>query len=81
VGGGAVKGPTDDFCRSSGIDLSAHGIAETYRDVIDGVVADEPVEGIPGLVTDTLMDDAAARRRLAQETLDFAGSLHSPGAG
>ncbi len=81
VGGSAVKGPTDDFCRSSGIELSARGIAETYRDVIDGVVADEPVEGIAGLVTDTLMDDAADRRRLARETLDFAGSLASPGPG
>ena len=81
VGGRAVKGPTDDFCRSAGIDLSAQGIADAYRDVIDGVVADEPVEGVPALVTDTLMLDAAARRDLAQKILDFADSVHSPGAG
>jgi len=80
VGGRAVKGPTDDFCRSAGIDLSAQGIAEAYRDVIDGVVADEPVEGVPALVTDTLMRDAAARRDLAQKILDFADSVRSPGA-
>jgi LPPG:FO 2-phospho-L-lactate transferase len=81
VGGHAVKGPTDDFCRSAGIELSAQGIADSYRDVVDAVVADEPMEGVPGLVTDTLMDDAAARRELAQKILDFAGSLPSPGAG
>jgi LPPG:FO 2-phospho-L-lactate transferase len=81
VGGRAVKGPTDAFCRSAGIDLSAQGIADAYRDVIDAVVADEPVEGLPALVTDTLMRDARGRRDLAQKILDFADSLRSPGAG
>jgi LPPG:FO 2-phospho-L-lactate transferase len=81
VGGGAVKGPTDDFCRSAGIELSAQGIADAYRDVVDGVVADEPVEGIPALVTDTLMDNEEKRERLARKILEFAGSLPSPGAG
>jgi LPPG:FO 2-phospho-L-lactate transferase len=81
VGGRAVKGPTDDFCRSAGIELSAQGIADSYRDVIDGVVADEPVEGVPGLVTDTLMGDAADRREFAQKILDFAESVPSPGGG
>ena len=74
VGGHAVKGPTDDFCRSAGIELSAQGIADAYRDVIDAIVADEPVEGIPALVTDTLMSDAADRRELARKILDFAES-------
>ena len=81
VGGRAVKGPTDDFCRSAGIELSAQGIAQAYRDVIDGVVADEPVEGVRGLVTDTLMQDAATRREVARKILDFAESGRSPGAG
>ena len=81
VGGRAVKGPTDDFCRSADIELSAQGIARLYRDVIDGVVADEPVEGVPALVTDTLMPDVATRRALAGKILDFAGDLRSPGAG
>jgi LPPG:FO 2-phospho-L-lactate transferase len=81
VGGHAVKGPTDDFCRSAGIELSAQGIADLYADLIDGVVADEPVEGIPALVTDTLMADAATRRALARKILDFAESLRSPAAG
>jgi LPPG:FO 2-phospho-L-lactate transferase len=81
VGGRAVKGPTDDFCRSAGIELSAQGIAEAYADVIDGVVADEPVEGFPALMTDTLMSDGDTRRSLARKILDFADSLRSPGAG
>ena len=77
VGGRAVKGPTDDFCRSAGIDLSAQGIATAYADVIDGLVADEPAEGVPVLQTDTLMDSEAARRELGAKILQFAGSLPS----
>lgn len=80
VGGHAVKGPTDDFCRSAGIELSARGVADAYG-VVDAVVADESVEGVPTLVTDTLMDDAAARSGLARKILDFAESERSPGAG
>jgi LPPG:FO 2-phospho-L-lactate transferase len=81
VGGRAVKGPTDDFCRSAGIELSAQGIAAAYRDLLDGVVADEPVEGLPALVTDTLMDSEGARGSVAGKILDFARSLRSPAAG
>jgi LPPG:FO 2-phospho-L-lactate transferase len=81
VGGRAVKGPTDDFCRADGIELSAAGIAEAYGDVIAGVVADEPVERIAALRTDTLMDTPGARRELAGKILEFAGSLPSPPAG
>ena len=81
VGGRAIKGPTEDFCRSAGIELSAQGIADHYGDVIDGVVADEPVEGVPALVTDTLMTDAASRETLARKILDFAESGRSLGAG
>ena len=81
VGGHAIKGPTDEFCRSAGIELSAQGIADHYRDVIDGVVADEPVEGVSGLVTDTLMTDARRREGLARKILDFAESGPSLGAG
>ena len=73
VGGHAVKGPTDDFCRSAGIELSAQGVADAYRDVIDAIVADEPVEGVPALVTDTLMSDAAEPARAGPEDPRFCG--------
>ena len=75
VGGHAVKGPTDLFCAWAGIDLSAAGIAALYGDVLDGIVADEPVEGLPARVEDTVMDGEAGRRRVAEAVLALAGDL------
>ena len=43
--------------------------------LLDGMVADEPVDGLPTLETDTLMVDAGARRRVAEDVLRFAESL------
>jgi LPPG:FO 2-phospho-L-lactate transferase len=75
VGGRTLKGPTAEFCAQAEIDTSAQGIADAYGDILDGVVADEPVQGLPGLVTDTLMDSAEARVTVATNTLDFAAKL------
>jgi LPPG:FO 2-phospho-L-lactate transferase len=75
VGGKAVKGPTDAFMEHAGHDHSAQGIVSAYEGVLDGLIADEPADGPPTLVTDTLMTDAEARRRLAAQTLDHAASL------
>jgi LPPG:FO 2-phospho-L-lactate transferase len=75
VGGRSVKGPTEAFCEHAGIERSAGGVARAYAEVIDGVVADERVDGLPALVTDTLMESAEDRARLAREVLDFAVSL------
>jgi LPPG:FO 2-phospho-L-lactate transferase len=75
VGGSSVKGPTEAFCEQAGIEPSAAGVARAYAEVLDGVIADEPTDGLPALVTDTLMDSAEDRTRLAREVLDFAGSL------
>jgi LPPG:FO 2-phospho-L-lactate transferase len=77
VGGRALKGPTEPFCEQAGIAPSAAGIARAYGDVIDGIVADEPSDGMPELVTDTLMSTAEDRVRLAREVLDFAASVSS----
>jgi LPPG:FO 2-phospho-L-lactate transferase len=77
VGGRAVKGPTDAFMDHAGLERSANGIAAAYRGVIDGLVADEPADGLPVRVTDTLMEDAAGRRRVAEATLTHAASLNS----
>ena len=60
VDGRSVKGPSEHFCAWAGIETSAAGIAGAYADVIDAVVADEPVTGLPHLVTDTLMDGTDA---------------------
>jgi LPPG:FO 2-phospho-L-lactate transferase len=75
VGGRSLKGPTEPFCDYAGIELSATGVAAAYGAVLDGMVADEAVAGVPGLVTDTIMDTVEAARRLARRTLEFAGSL------
>ena len=75
VGGRSLKGPTEHFCAWAGIEPSAGGIARAYADVIDAVVADEEVEGLPCLVTDTLLDTPERRRRLAGEIWSFAKSL------
>jgi LPPG:FO 2-phospho-L-lactate transferase len=77
VGGEAVKGPTEPFMEQAGLPLGPAGVVAAYGDVIDGIVSDEPFEeaGVPVLVTDTLMTDAAARRRVATETLEFAAGL------
>ena len=75
VGGEVLKGPTAAFMRWAGFDASSESIAAYYAGLIDGLVADEPVEGLPVLQTDTLMSDAESRRRVAAETLRFAEGL------
>jgi hypothetical protein len=60
----------------AGLELTAAGIAGYYGEVLDAMVTDESdAGGLPVAVTDTLMADAAARRRLAEETLRFAEAL------
>ena len=74
VGGRAVKGPTDAFVEHAGFERSAAGIARIYDGLIDGLIADESAP-LPTLVTDTLMEGAAGRRRVAKAALDHAFSL------
>lgn len=75
VGGRTIKGPTDEFCAYAGIATDAAGIAAAYGDLLDGIVADEQVAGLPCLVTDTLMRNQEDRVALARKTLDFAVKL------
>ena len=75
VGGRAVKGPTESFCAQAGIELSAAGIVAAYGGVLDGIVADEDVDGLPALRVDTLMDTPEDRRRVAASVLELARSL------
>jgi LPPG:FO 2-phospho-L-lactate transferase len=75
VGGRSVKGPTEHFCEWAGVERDAEGIARVYAGLIDGLVADEAVDGVPCLVTDTLLDGEEARRRVASEVLDFGLGL------
>ncbi len=85
VGGHAIKGPSEKFMEFAGLPLGPDGALAAYAGVIDGLVTDEPPSGddagVPVLVTDTLMADEAARRRVAEATLEFARSLRAPGQG
>jgi LPPG:FO 2-phospho-L-lactate transferase len=75
VVGEVLKGPTEAFMDFAGQPLTSDGIAAHYDGVIDGLVADQRAQQIPVLETDVLMDTAAARRRVAEETLGFALAL------
>ena len=75
VGGTSVKGPTVGFLRWAGVEPSGAGVAALYGDVLDGMVSDVRVDGLPCLETDTMMGDPEARRRVAAETLEFARAL------
>jgi LPPG:FO 2-phospho-L-lactate transferase len=80
IGGRAVKGPADRMLeRMAGGTTPAH-VASCYGGLIDALVidaADSPAElpqGVRAVVTQTLMRDDDARRRLAQDVLDAAGA-------
>ncbi len=75
VGGAVLKGPTATFMAYTSHESSAAGVVEIYGDLLDGMIADEPVGGLPALLTDVRMDDAAGRVRLARETVSFALAL------
>jgi LPPG:FO 2-phospho-L-lactate transferase len=80
VGGEILKGPTAAFMAFAGRECSGRGVREHYGDLLDGIVADEQLEGpLPALRTATLMDDAERRTRLAEEVVEFAGRLRGDG--
>jgi len=80
IGGRAVKGPADRMlARMAGGTSPAH-VASCYEGLIDALVidaADAPAElsgSVRAVVTETLMRDDDARRRLARDVLDAAGA-------
>jgi LPPG:FO 2-phospho-L-lactate transferase len=70
-----IKGPTAAFMEYLGLPVTNDGIAACYEGLIDGLVADRRVRGLPVLETDVLMASADARRRVAEATLNFALAL------
>jgi LPPG:FO 2-phospho-L-lactate transferase len=81
IGGRAVRGPADRMlARMAGGTTPAH-VASCYDGLIDALVVDrrdaavDLPAGVRAVVTDILMSDAEARRRLAQEVVDVAGAL------
>jgi LPPG:FO 2-phospho-L-lactate transferase len=77
VGGEVLKGPTASFMAFAALDLTADGVADFYGELLDGIVADENVGRLATLQTDTRMDDAHSRARVAEETLGFALALRA----
>jgi LPPG:FO 2-phospho-L-lactate transferase len=83
IGGRAVKGPTVEALAALGVPPTPAGIAGFYRGLLRGLVVDRADAldaaglGLPCLVTDTLMRDAAARGRLAREVLAWASGPSS----
>ena len=75
VGGEVLKGPTAAFMAFAGRECSAAGVAALYGELLDGIVADEPVPDLATLQTDTRMADTASRARVAEQVLAFADSL------
>ncbi len=75
VAGEVLKGPTASFMAFGALDCNADGIADFYGELLDGIIADEDVGRLTTLQTDTRMDDAAGRARVAEQTLSFAAAL------
>jgi LPPG:FO 2-phospho-L-lactate transferase len=84
VGGAPVKGPADRLMRGIGVEVSARGVAQLYRGVIDGLLIDErdaglaadiEAMGIRTQIESTIMSDAAAATRLGEAALAFAAAL------
>ncbi len=76
VGGEVLKGPTAAFMALAGRECSARGVGEHYGSLLDGIVADEELDGaLPALRTPTLMDGPEQRARLAGEVIAFAEKL------
>jgi LPPG:FO 2-phospho-L-lactate transferase len=84
IGGKTVKGPAAKMYAELGIEPSALAVAEHYRNILAGFVIDNvdaEMEnnikrlGVQTLATDTLMNNATDRQRLAQDVLNFVGSL------
>ncbi|HEX4280245.1 MAG TPA: 2-phospho-L-lactate transferase [Solirubrobacteraceae bacterium] len=75
VGGRVIKGPTAAFMKWAGRPLTSDGIAQSYDQLIDGLIADRRATALPTLETDVMMDTDQTRRRVAEDTLRFALAL------
>ena len=84
VAGAPVKGPADRLLRGLGKEVSARGVAQWYRGLIDGFVIDqrdadlvEDIEamGVPTQVLDTLMKTTDIAASVARAALSLAEAL------
>jgi LPPG:FO 2-phospho-L-lactate transferase len=75
VNGKAIKGPADTMLKDLGLEPSARGVAEYYKDFLETFFIDSQDTaqlaainklGIKALATNTIMKDIQAKKRLAQ---------------
>ncbi len=78
VAGRALKGPAARMMRSMGMEPTARGVAELYRDLVDVFVLDRADErhapqierlGMRAVVTNTIMTGVARKKALARSVL------------
>ncbi|HEV2404700.1 MAG TPA: 2-phospho-L-lactate transferase [Ktedonobacterales bacterium] len=86
VGGRALKGPADRMLAGLGEEVSAFGVANHYRDLLNGIVIDaldaDDATRIEALgmrvhITDTIMRSEEDRVRLAADVIRFAGTCYT----
>lgn len=79
VSGIAIKGPADKMMKAMGMEVSAVGVAEHYRDFLDVMIVDTQDKhliadieklGIKAISTNTIMKDKKTKAHLAQIVLD-----------
>ena len=84
VAGRPLKGPADKLMRAVGVEVSAYGVAEMYRDFLDVMVIDEldaelkpRIEslGVEVAVAPTIMRTLEDKVRLAKLVLRLGGKL------
>ena len=84
VGGQAIKGPAAKMLAELGHDVSALGVAQFYKGLIDGFVLDAldarlapKIEalGLKVLVADTMMRNDDDKKRLAARVVEFVDEL------
>lgn len=81
IAGKAIKGPAAKLMRELGLEVSAGGVAHYYDELLDLFVYDEqdqePDDAADLILmeTNTLMPDAANRKRLASEIMNHALEL------
>ncbi|MEM2237850.1 MAG: 2-phospho-L-lactate transferase [Candidatus Caldarchaeum sp.] len=82
VAGKALRGPAADMMRAVGVEASALGVAELYKDFLDILVVDDQDSelvdginalGIKALTTDTVMKSLEDKVRLAKFCLHALG--------
>jgi LPPG:FO 2-phospho-L-lactate transferase len=84
IGGSALRGPAAEMLEGLGHEVSALGVAKIMRKYLDGFIFDEQDAallpsleglGLPARAVPTVMTDLPTKKALAEEVLNFAGSL------